>query len=276
MCVVFHKVFGSNRWTELKRTECVMNNLSPEFSTKVPITYHFEEQQHLKFCLYDIDSNSHRLDEHDFLGEFETTLGQMVSSVVLQKPLVCPGFSNCGEIILTTEELSSSKEELRVQFNGRNLENRHWFGSISPFLEFYKTNEGGKFQLVHRTDKVRKTTNPVWPAFTVQLRSFCNCDYDRNIMVICKDYANNGNHKTIGQFYTTVRKLTEGPGSQNNYQVINEDKQRRKGSSYHNSGEIFLNQVEVRQVFSFLDYLKGGTEINAFIAIDFTGNFINF
>lgn len=47
--------------------------------------------------------------------------------------------------------------------------------------------------------------------------------------------------------------------------------QKRKGSSYKNSGEIVLNKCQIRQVFSFVDYIKGGMEINAFIGIDFTG-----
>lgn len=34
-----------------------------------------------------------------------------------------------------------------------------------------------------------------------------------------------------------------------------------------------MNKAHIRQVYSFIDYLKGGMEINAFIAIDFTGMF---
>ena len=52
--------------------------------------------------------------------------------------------------------------------------------------------------------------------------------------------------------------------------------QMQKGSSYKNSGEVFVNKGYIRKVFSFLDYLKGGLEINAFIAIDFTGMFYFF
>lgn len=36
---------------------------------------------------------------------------------------------------------------------------------------------------------------------------------------------------------------------------------------------MLVNKAHTRQVFSFIDYLKGGMEINAFIAIDFTGMF---
>ena len=272
MCIVYHKPFGSQKWFELKRTECIQNTLNPDFSTKLSLTYHFEEQQHLKFVLYDIDSNSNSLEDHDFLGCLETTLGQMVSSYVMKQKLYdALHQGSCGEIILTTEELSSCKEEISLQFIGKNLENKHWFGSISPFMEFYKSSESGAFQLVFRTNPVKKTINPVWPSFTMQLRSFCSGDYDRNMKVSIKEYVSNGNHKLIGNFYTTVRKLIEGPNPQNNYTIIHEERKKRKGSSYTDSGQVSLNYVEVREVYSFLDYIKGGTEINAFIAIDFTG-----
>lgn len=32
-----------------------------------------------------------------------------------------------------------------------------------------------------------------------------------------------------------------------------------------------INSSRIRQVYSFVDYLKGGMELNAFIGIDFTG-----
>ena len=32
-----------------------------------------------------------------------------------------------------------------------------------------------------------------------------------------------------------------------------------------------MKKASVHQVYSFLDYIKGGMEINAFIGIDFTG-----
>ncbi|XP_069173811.1 copine-8-like isoform X2 [Procambarus clarkii] len=273
ICVLFYQPFGTKQWEEFKRTDCVSNSLNPDFATKIPITYHFEEQQHLKFLIYDIDYNSKDLDHHDFLGEYECTLGHLVSSHTVHKPLINKNYSgNNGSILIITEELSSCKEELNLQVVGKNLENRSWFFSINPFLEFFKANEDGTFILVHRTETSHSTQNPVWKDFSVPLRSFCNGDYDRNIQVSCKDFKSNGNHKLIGNFYTTVRKLIEGPGPSNTYWLINENTKRKKGNSYKNSGEVMINKAHVHEIFSFIDYIKGGMEINAFIAIDFTAS----
>jgi Ca2+-dependent lipid-binding protein len=74
--VVFVQPFGGTKWAELARTEVVMNNLNPEFANKVRVAYLFEEQQHLRFEVYDLDSKSNRLKDHDFIGAGGTTLGQ--------------------------------------------------------------------------------------------------------------------------------------------------------------------------------------------------------
>lgn len=59
------------------RTEMILNCLNPKFSKKFVLDYYFEMVQRLKFCMYDIDNNSYTLEDDDFLGELECTLGQV-------------------------------------------------------------------------------------------------------------------------------------------------------------------------------------------------------
>jgi Ca2+-dependent lipid-binding protein len=65
-CVMFIKKGG--HWYELGRTETVTDNLSPEWQKKFVVEYSFEERQEVKFEVYDTDSNSSKLSQHDFLG----------------------------------------------------------------------------------------------------------------------------------------------------------------------------------------------------------------
>jgi hypothetical protein len=44
------------------------------------MSYRFEEQQFLKFEVYDFDSSSSNLVDHDFLGVAACNLGQIISS----------------------------------------------------------------------------------------------------------------------------------------------------------------------------------------------------
>lgn len=79
MCVTFIQPFGTTEWQEFHRTETIQDNHNPDFVSKVVLPYKFEEQQPIKFEIYDVDSTSQRLSDHDFLGFAVCNLGQIVS-----------------------------------------------------------------------------------------------------------------------------------------------------------------------------------------------------
>jgi hypothetical protein len=57
------------------RTEWIKNNLNPSFTKTFQIDYRFEEVQQLRFSVFDIDNSTSSLDDDDFLGSIECTLG---------------------------------------------------------------------------------------------------------------------------------------------------------------------------------------------------------
>uniref|UniRef100_A0A7N6ADU3 C2 domain-containing protein n=1 Tax=Anabas testudineus TaxID=64144 RepID=A0A7N6ADU3_ANATE len=84
LCVLFVCNSGS-QWSEIGRTERIMNCLSPKFSKTFVIDYYFEMVQKLKFDVYDIDSDNCSLRDADFLGQMECTLGQVGHLCLLQQ-----------------------------------------------------------------------------------------------------------------------------------------------------------------------------------------------
>ena len=62
---------------QVGRTENVKNCLDPRFSRAFVMDYYFEEVQKLLICVYDLDNNTPQLTDDDFLGQTETTLGQV-------------------------------------------------------------------------------------------------------------------------------------------------------------------------------------------------------
>lgn len=62
---------------QIGRTERIMNCLNPKFSKTFVIDYYFEMVQKLRFEIYDIDSDACSVQDADFLGELECTLGQV-------------------------------------------------------------------------------------------------------------------------------------------------------------------------------------------------------
>nr|XP_034317442.1 copine-8 isoform X1 [Crassostrea gigas] len=273
MCVMFMKDIKTNTYYELGRTETLDNQLNPDFATKFTVTYYFEELQSTKFEIYDVDSASRNLKDHDFMGSLECTLGELVGAPggKLEKPLRGPRRSN-GTILLRAEELNKCKEEITLHFRASHLDKKDFFGKSDPYLQISRVNEDGSYTVVHRTEVVMKTLNPTWRPFMITARSLCNGDYDRSIKFECFDWDSDGGHDFIGEFTTNLRELSRGPCSSNIYHVINPKKQAKK-KKYKDSGEVTLLSFKSEQVCSFLDYIQSGsTEMNFTVAIDFTAS----
>uniref|UniRef100_A0AAY4DNZ3 C2 domain-containing protein n=1 Tax=Denticeps clupeoides TaxID=299321 RepID=A0AAY4DNZ3_9TELE len=190
-CVLFHEVDGN--WVELGRTETAVNNLNPVFGVKFQVDYHFEEVQKLKFAMFDEDKCSTQLYEHDFLGEFTCTLGVIVSNKKLHRPLILANGKPAGKgaITITAQELSDNRI-ITLTMCGKKLDKKDFFGKSDPYLEFHKQGEDGKWMLVHRTEVT-------------------------SLHVLCYDYDNDGGHDFIGEFQTTVTKMSESPSPLSTY-----------------------------------------------------------
>nr|XP_046240191.1 copine-5b isoform X1 [Scatophagus argus] len=273
LCVLYTQGVETKQWREFGRTEVIDNTLNPDFVRKYILDYFFEEKQNLRFDLYDVDSKSPDLSKHDFLGQTFCTLGEIVGSPAsrLEKPLGGIPGKKCGTIILSAEELSNCRDSATMQFCANKLDKKDFFGKSDPFMVFYRSNEDGTFTICHKTEVVKNTLNPVWQPFTIPVRALCNGDYDRTIKVEVYDWDRDGSHDFIGDFTTSYRELARGQSQFNVYEVINTKKKMKK-KKYVNSGTVTLLSFSVESEFTFLDYIKGGTQINFTVAIDFTAS----
>ncbi|XP_008291015.1 copine-8 [Stegastes partitus] len=273
ICVLYTQGMGNREWREFGRTEVIDNTLNPDFVRKFILDYFFEERQNLRFDLYDVDSKSANLSKHDFLGQAYCTLGEVVGSLGsrLEKALGGIPGKKCGTVIVKAEELNNCRESVMMQFCGNKLDKKDFFGKSDPFLVFYRSNEDGTFTICHKTEVVKNTLNPVWQAFKIPVRALCNGDYDRTIKVEVYDWDRDGSHDFIGEFSTSYRELSRGQSQFNVYEVVNPKKKGKK-KKYLNSGTVTLLSFLVDIEVTFLDYIKGGTQINFTVAIDFTAS----
>ncbi|XP_077410903.1 copine-3-like isoform X2 [Vanacampus margaritifer] len=271
-CVFYMSTSGSS-WVEVGRTERIMNCLNPKFSKAFVIDYHFETVQKLKFEVFDIDDNvGCSLRDADFLGELECTLGQVVSSRNLTKPLVMKDKrpAGAGTITVHAEERTDNRV-VRFEIAGRQLDKMSFFGKADPFLEFYKETETG-WKLAHRTEVVKYTLNPAWRPSQIPIQALCGGDVEKSIKVDCYDYRSNGSHNFIGSFQTTLSQVQQGTQTYAaEFECINRKKKQSK-KKYKNSGIIVVKQCKIVKEYTFLDYIFGGCQINFTIAIDFTGS----
>uniref|UniRef100_A0A673MJJ9 Copine-3 n=1 Tax=Sinocyclocheilus rhinocerous TaxID=307959 RepID=A0A673MJJ9_9TELE len=259
LCILLMNTSG-NQWFEVDRTERVKNCLSPKFAKKFVVDYYFEVVQKLRFGLYDIDNKTIDLSDDDFLGEFECSLGQIVSSSKLTRPLVLKNKKPAGKGTITVKVHDISHHIylrcgcLRIIFFHKDF-----FGKSDPYLEFYRQTETG-WQLAHRTEVVKNNLNPCWRPFKIPLRSLC---------VECYDYDSDGSHDLIGSFETNMKRLQEASRSAPaEFECINSKKKQKK-KNYKNSGVV---SVKITKEYTFLDYIMGGCQINFTVGIDFTGS----
>uniref|UniRef100_A0A803TLK2 Copine 3 n=1 Tax=Anolis carolinensis TaxID=28377 RepID=A0A803TLK2_ANOCA len=242
LCVLLQHTSGQ-QWYEVDRTERIKNCLDPKFSKRFLIDYYFELVQKLKFGVYDIDNATVELSDDDFLGEFECTLGQIVSSKTLTRPLVLKNGKPAGKgkITITAEEVKDNRVII-FEMEARKLDNKDFFGKSDPYLEFHKQTSEGNWVIVHRTE------------------------------VECYDYDSDGSHDLIGTFRTTMSQMKEASRqSPVEFECINEKKKQKK-KSYKNSGIISVKHCEIIMECTFLDYIMGGCQLNFTVGIDFTGS----
>uniref|UniRef100_A0A665VX98 Copine-3 n=1 Tax=Echeneis naucrates TaxID=173247 RepID=A0A665VX98_ECHNA len=245
LCLLSMNTSGPH-WSEIGRTEKIMNSLNPSFSKTFVIDYYFEMVQKLKFEVYDIDNDMCSLQDADFLGEVECTLGQIVSSQKLTRPLVMKDKMPAGKgtITICAEERTDSRVVV-FDIAARKLDKKDFFGRSDPFLELHKQTETG-WQLAHRTEVVKYNLNPTWKQFRVSLQALCGGDVEKSIKVDCYDFNNSGTHEIIGSFHSTLSQIQQASQT---YAVSHGLKE-----------------------YTFLDYIMGGCQINFTIAIDFTGS----
>ena len=205
-CVVYIQQIDHS-WVEHGRTEQICNSLNPEFSKKILIGYRFEELQKLKFKIYDIDSKSAVLDKHDFLGEAECSLGQIVSSGKFVITLHHPKSKNNGELCVKAEEIGTLKEDVEFLFSAEGFKKSGILSKPDPFLAIYKENT-----LVHRTTFIKDNCNPKWPKFTVPIRLIRTKDQnDVALSLQCWNWNGDGSHKLIGEVQTTTKEILQAP-----------------------------------------------------------------
>ncbi|XP_053401180.1 copine-3-like isoform X3 [Mercenaria mercenaria] len=269
-CAVLYVNQGT-QWIEHGRTENVQNSLDPDFAKAFSIDYMFEEVQKVKVAVYDLDNSTPQLEDDDFLGQIECTLGQIVVASPFQKQLVLKNGKPAGEgkILIRSEEVNEGGEVAVCTFKARKLENKDFLGKSDPYLEILRGNPDGSWQVVHRTEVVKNNLNPHWRPFTIPVHTLCGGDKSKPVKFDVYDWDSDGSHDMIGGFTVSVKDLEASIGKE--FPCVNEHKKAKK-KKYVNSGFVIVDSFRVKKAPSFLEFIYGGMQINFTVGVDFTGS----
>jgi len=272
--VVYVKDKASEPWAEKMRTGTIWDNLNPDFTEQVVMDYHFELVQEIKFEAYDRDSDSQNLRDHDFIGSVSTTLSKIMGSrgATFSAELVKPGSTGKrGRLIVRGEEINTCKDIAHFSLSAKNLDRKDGFGIFGrsdPFYSFFRSREDGSFVKVFESEVIKRELNPKWKPIHVPVQIICNGDIDRPIKIQVSDWNSNGSHELIGENTTSLRALQSGK----EFLLSHPHIAKKKGSKYKGSGTFIVNSARIEKRHSFLDYIRGGCELNLIVAIDFTAS----
>ena len=255
------KVYGltQDQWTQIGITETIKDNLNPDFKKTIQVDFIFETKQPLKFEVWDVYKTS----QDDLIGVVETTVGGIMGArkQTLTLDLHNKESKSAGQLIIKGDKVGTSKNHVFWQWSGVKLLNTDFLGKSDPFLRFFKGKYGGDWLQVHETEFIKDNLNPTWRVFAISDDKLCGGKYDQPFKIECWDNSKSGKHNFIGQVEVTLDQLIKG---QKDFTLYN--------PKITNPGALKLLSFSIQEKSTFVDYLKGGEQLNLVVGIDFTAS----
>jgi len=263
----------TKQFEELGRTETIDNCPNPKFVTTFTVDYFFEENQPLRFVVYDRDSESHKLEDHDLIGEATAFLGEIVSSSGQRIVRTLTNNQNTGRkngsIIISAEEVRGIHDVVWFQFTANKLPKKGYiFTNTAAFLVLSRSREDGSYVPVYKSEVCRGTVSPVWKPAELSLQRICNGDAERPLQLEVFHFHSNGNHELLGRAETSLNEMQK-IASESQTIELSKSKGAPAGSA---KGILTIPTCQVVKVPSCLEYIAGGCEISLIVAIDFTAS----
>lgn len=272
----------SIRWREVGRTECLKDNLNPHFKVQVTVPYVFEQLQHIRFGLWDIDSRQTNLDSHDFLGDARTTVGELVMSSTWTSALSSPNIKDTtnfigrkrdlGKItVIVHENRDGGNIMIKTHLTGKKLDRKDFGISSDPY--FIVTQVGGQAQnsrsQLYESEVIKRTVNPTWKPFHIKVaKPKGGNNSDVKIEFLVNDKDKHSRDDEIGKAVLTLEQLEKS----NEVQLIMEKRRVAWGKRTRVSGIIKFSNTRIIPMPSLVDYLQGGLKLHFSVAVDLTAS----
>jgi len=254
-------VQNKGQWVAAGKTEVIKDNLNPNFSTTFTLDFIFEIQQPLRFQVVDVDGPT----SFDEIGVVECPLGKIMGAKnqTLILDIIGKGGKCNGKLVIRGEKIGTSRNILYMQWAGVKLMNTDgWFDKSDPLLRFMKWRDGGEWLKVHETEVIMNNLNPIWKAFEIRDDKLCGSDDSKPFKIECWDWEKSGKYQFIGEVQLTLSDLKNG---KKEFDLSNSKKKKKTGT-------LKLLSFSFIERPSFIDYIKGGDQLNVVVAIDFTGS----
>lgn len=213
-------------------------------------------------------------EKYEVIGDVITQLGSVVGAQkqTYTADIYKSGDKNKrGQVICRVVPVTVSDTEVKLKLACRNLPmNTSCFcvSSINPYIIIDKSvNLGGKMSYVsiHRTEvSTSQTPHPIYKPMKFMAQQLCNSDLKQKFQIKIYNKNDEGTPSTlIGVVQRSVGELLESRQFKITDETGKEDRDR---------GLLIIEDIEVIEKPTFLEYLKTGWGISLSIAIDYTGS----
>jgi hypothetical protein len=259
ICILY--LFRNGRWEEFARTEVIWNNLDPAWVKFFRVKHIFEIRQPLKFRVYDVDSDTARVQEQDFIGEADIDLGVIVAN---PHPTELTFYmqnrkGERGKLTIVHEQAQNCASVVGGRIVGIQLKKMSVFAQNDPFFVIAKASESGRWLPILQSEVSRSMR---WRRFVVPLQILTNLDNSRPLRITFFDHRARAESVPIGFTDTTFAQLTESIGQPIN--IIDDQREL--------VGVFRLEEFVLEERYNFYDYLRSGLQLNLITAIDFTAS----
>ena len=191
-----------------------------------------------------------------------------------------------GKLVARAEPKSShAKDSFWMDFQGHNMAGTFFFLPERAFFTISKlairgeagppragfpqddkyklvTNEKGEEWIVVHESELTNGTNPKFRPVYLPLSKLCSNDLHGPLKFTSYVSHLCDSHKYKGEFQTTCNDMQSGP---NVFKFVDP-------SGGTQAGNLQLLSAKVVKEYSMVEFLKGGTQMNLTVAIDFTGS----
>lgn len=262
MCIFYAHENGY--YTEIGRTDLILNNTNPDFSQKFLIYYIFEINQPLKFEIYDCNARKSSL-QKTFIGQCETDAFHLISATSPQLVFELQNaerFDRRGQLVITVHPVKTNQYHLQGQIQVNKLKKVKTFAKNNPFFVLSKKSEDDEKNIViYRSEIVPQCYSCSFQTFSIPLNLLCTENLD--VLIILSFYHCNkkGIAKRIGKYQGSIRQFKENVKSP--FSLSKKTKTK---------GQFWFNFFNIIQIPTFSDYFKSRIQIKLMTAIDFSDN----
>jgi hypothetical protein len=261
LAVIYVKHEGNPYWDEIGQTSAIRDSSSPRWNETFEVSYYFGKQQYVKIEVYNSSKSQLNL-----IATARSNLAQVLRSEEGYVNLdAADSTGSCGKIRIHTREISLERELITLKMKATKVDKKDFFGRSDPFLLIYRCEDDGTLAQVYRSEVIKYTYNPDWKPFTIRAEDLCKGDPSRPIIIECYDYDSHKVNDFIGRCQTNYKSLCMG-----NFDIYLINPAKVKKRKYINSGVLHIDTLEIQHEFNFVDYIRGGTDLEFMIAIDFT------